>query len=113
MDQDIETQPEVTLHTYVHILELASRGKIKLYRDLKGTEFYAARELKNSGMLSEGQVLGIADAIVITPEGAMALESWTQYLKESSFLFKVKENLLRFIWVLVGAMAATIGNYFG
>ncbi len=105
--------PQVTLNTYVHILELAAKGNIKYYRDLKGADFYAARELKNSGMLSEGQVLDTADAIVLTPEGAIALESWTQYLKESSFTYKLKENAFRFIWVLVGALAATIGNCFG
>ena len=113
MEKEINTTPKVTLETYVHILKLASKGEIKLYHELKGAEFYAARELRNSGLLSEGEVLRVADAIVLTPDGAMALESWSNFLKESTFTYKIKENLLRFAWVLVGALAATLGNYFG
>jgi len=113
METETESAPEVTLKTYVHILEQASKGEIKLYHELSGAEFYAARELKNSGLLSEGAILGIAEAIVITPEGAIALESWARHLEQETFRYKVKEHLLRFMWVIVGAVTASIGNYFG
>jgi len=112
MEEDKKQPPTVTLETYVQILDRASKGNILLYHELSGADYYAARELKNSGFLSEGQVLGIAEAIVITPEGAMALESWSKYLAQETLRYKLKENLLRFMWVIVGALAASIGNYF-
>jgi hypothetical protein len=104
----------ITLRMYVDVLKKASIGQLEYIHDLPKPENRVARELLKSGLISDdcvdfnGQGPAIVSYATLTPEGASALESWSNYLKEESFFHKFGEALIRFLWVIVGALAASI-----
>jgi len=70
-------------------------------------------ELIRSGVVSDDakEVFGRKRAtgeLVITPEGISALGSWRFTVKQSSWSYKLGDTFLRFLWVIVGAMAASL-----
>jgi len=103
----------ITLRTYVDVLTLTAKGELKNIEDLKEHRDLqrVALELLDSGLISDFSNSHTKRNLVITPEGASSLEHWNQYLKETSFLYKLGENLLRFLWVIVGALAASITQF--
>jgi hypothetical protein len=71
----------------------------------------------DSGLLSDARSSSgpavMFSYIAITPDGAMALESWSNYLKESSVWFKAGESFIRFLWLIAGALCASITDVLG
>lgn len=108
------TNTSITLKIYVEILRRASKGSLGYIRDLKGVENRAARELLKSGLISDDPIQfenaksKIVNEASLTPEGASALENWSSYLRESSIAYKVGGTLLKLLWVLIGALAASL-----
>lgn len=108
----------ITLKIYVDILRRAGNGSLGYVHDLKGVENRAARELLKSGLISDDLVefenmrTKIASESSLTPEGATALESWSSYLRKSSFSYKAGDTLLKLLWVLIGALAASLSKIF-
>lgn len=101
----------ITLKLYVDLLHRASLGNLEPINDLVETEKRAARELLNSGLISDGKIelggISLISNTVITPEGASSLESWSSYLRQESKWNKAGDALIRFGWVLIGALAAS------
>jgi hypothetical protein len=110
----------ITLKTYVLLLKRISQGEIDSIDILKGNENRVARELLRSGFISndstisefERQVRSGGVSLAITPKGIAALESWSEQLKSRSFWHKAGDNLLRFLWLVVGAIIASIPKLF-
>ena len=111
MDSDKRPSSPIKLQDYVEILRLAANGELENLHNLKDDKRRLAKELKDEGLISDARVdigrSGIVQSMVITPSGAMALESWSTFLKESSVLYKIKENAGRLFWVVVGAAVAS------
>jgi len=118
MPSTTESTSKITLKMYVELLKRASHGSLGYIHDLPSAENRVARELLKSGLISNDKVEfsfggpGIVSEASLTPEGAFALESWDKYLKEQSQFYKFGEALIRFLWVIVGALAASITEIF-
>jgi len=104
------TTSTITLKMYVDLLRRASQGGIGYIDELLLSERRAAKELLNSGLLSDGGSRIVASTAVITPEGASALEAWSSYLRLESKWHKIGEVLIRFFWILVGALVASVSD---
>lgn len=106
----------ITLKTYVEVLRRASLGGLPPAKELPDDEARIVRELFDAGLLSDASTKsGFATFFsytVITPDGAIALESWSSFLKESSMWYKAGESFIRFLWLLAGALCASITDIF-
>lgn len=118
MDNTKPTTSIITLRMYVDLLQRISLGEIVGVKELKGAEQRATKELINSGLASDGitHILGGRIAflghIAITPEGIAALESWSAHLRDTNRWSKFGDALIRFLWVMVGALSASMSDIF-
>ena len=111
-----QKRSKITLKTYVDLLDLVSKGDVPEINDLKGADRRAANELLRSDLISDNDgenpemrlIRPGRDFLAITPEGIAALSAWSEQLKTESFLHKAGDVLLRFLWVIIGAIAASI-----
>jgi len=91
----------ITLAMYVDLLRRSSIGSLTSINDLSKTEQRVYKELVSSGLVSDNKIgagrIYIAQEIVITPEGANALESWSSYLKQEKLLYKFGDAFIRFL----------------
>lgn len=120
MAEDTETTQEttsmITLRMYVDLLERIGLGEVRHPGKLPGNEKRAAEELLRSGLVSNGQtkhihgMLIFSEPLAITPEGISALDSWKMQIKENSWQWKFGGALIRFLWVIVGALAASMSD---
>ncbi|MGD9732631.1 MAG: hypothetical protein AB7U45_10660 [Desulfamplus sp.] len=116
MENNNEEISTITLKTYVDLLSLAAKGKLDNVHKLNGLKRRAARELLNEGFISEsessapGMMTRFVDTVIITPSGSVAFESLSSMLKEKSNLHKIGEHLLRFLWIIVGALVASLSG---
>lgn len=112
MRNTTEKTSTITLKLYVDLLRRASHGNLESINALSDLERRASTELLNSGLISDGATEGfglkIIQKSVLTPEGASALENWSSYLRQESPWTKIGEAILRFLWVIVGALAASL-----
>ena len=104
----------ITLQVYVDILRLASIKGLPHNSEAHLQNERAINELISSGLLSNNAkdigVMRIVGHMVITPEGAMALAEWSEYMWRSSLMYKVGDAVVRFLWVLIGAGIAVISD---
>ena len=120
MAEAMETAQEktsmITLRMYVDLLEKIGRGEIRHPGKLPNNEKRAAEELLRSGLVSNGHtrhiqgMLIFSEPLAITPEGISALDSWKAQIKESSWQWKFGGAIVRFLWVIVGALAASMSD---
>ncbi len=120
MAEEMETAQNktsmITLRMYVDLLERIGLGEVRYPEKLPGNEKRAAEELLRSGLVSNGHtrriqgMLIFSEPLAITPEGISALDSWKMQIKEASWQWKFGGALVRFLWVIVGALAASMSD---
>lgn len=115
MESKKETTSMITLRMYVDLLCRIGNGEVINSEELEDIEKRAVRELLRSGLVSDDarEVMGrvtLRGALAITPEGIAALSAWDTQLKKSTWLWKFGDTLLRFLWVMVGALAASLSD---
>lgn len=115
MPKTTDMTSKINLRLYVDLLYRASINELPFISTNKNiTERRVSIELLKSGLISDGgsYLSGelIVRDVVITPNGALALEKWSSFLKEQTFLYKLGDAFIRFSWVMVGAIAATLSN---
>lgn len=116
MPATIDITSRITLESYVYFLRKIGESKDLKFSDTDGLERRIIKELIRSGYVSENEqyseMAGIqfhsTAHLVITPEGFLALAEWSDYLKNQKWWYKTGSALVRFLWVIVGAIAATI-----
>lgn len=110
------TKSIITLRMYVDLLRRASEGEIRSPSNLDGPEKRATEELVRSGFLSDGDktvidgFLIFSQPLVITPQGIAALSAWQMQLKESVWYWNAVDTLVRILWVMVGALIASMSD---
>lgn len=100
-----------TLRTYINFLNDCAEGLIDAPQfDPETKEEKIIILLRNEGLVEffGTSVLGPPEKVILTPKGALALSEWESKLKKDTFLHKLGENFLRLLWVLVGALVASI-----
>ncbi|MCB1798976.1 MAG: hypothetical protein KDI67_08855 [Gammaproteobacteria bacterium] len=106
------------MESYVDFLKRVGEKEAIYANDLKGNERRIADELMKAGLISDNEQLampGIANIITseylaITPAGFTALTEWTDYLTKQKWWFKVAASLVRFLWIVVGALIASVSQ---
>jgi len=117
MAHEMETAQEknsnITFKMYIDVLDRISCGTILSTRGISASEQRVCSELIRSGLVSNdakevfGRIRSTGE-LVITPEGISALDSWRFTIKQSSWSYKLGDTFLRFLWVIVGAVAASL-----
>ncbi len=114
----IDSKSIITLNLYVNLLQRASRGNLGYIHKLQGLELRASKELLKAGLLSESEaksekmISSVVYESILTPDGALALSNWSAYLKQESWPYKIGTALTRFLWIIAGALAASVTNIF-
>lgn len=123
MEADGKTPPvyePIRLQTYVDVLTETADGRIENidHWEVKTVRRRAASELLRSGLLSDarsdvhfgGTTVTRRSAIVLTPEGAMALIQWRDFIRENRFWVRIVRGLYQWLLVLVGALAGGVSG---
>ena len=118
--EDTAADEPIQLQTYVDVLTEASSGQIPNLNhwDFESGRHRAARELLRSGLLSDARVeLGFGNpritrrsAIVLSPEGALALIQWRDFLRENRPWVRFGRTLYQWLLVLIGAVAGGVAG---
>ena len=110
----------INLALYVSILEMAEGNRLAKLEDLvaESSERRAGKELLASGFLSDARVSagGIplsVDRIRLTPEGAVALVDWKDYMHKRSWRGRLESTLIQVLLVLAGAVANALTGFIG
>lgn len=109
-----KTAGKITLRTYVETLRLAATAEMPRLRDITEIDQRVIKELMDAGLLSDARTkLGLSTftlPVVLTPSGAQALVEWSDYLRRESWWYKAGSAFVRFLWVIVGALCASLPN---
>jgi predicted transcriptional regulator len=103
-------QNSITIKTFITILEAAAKLEISAPVNLKeDTSSRLLKSLQDEGLLDiQTQDAIFAGGYVhITPKGALALSQWKNELKKETIAYRIGENLLKFLWLLAGALIAS------
>jgi len=106
----------ITLQTYVNILKEASIKPLPNLHNLtdQKEKWRVVKELFDEGLLSDARIsfgnssTSIVSEVILTPQGASALVTWSDYLKQQTYWYKFGKSLLQLLWILVGAIATVI-----
>lgn len=105
----------ITIKTYIKVLRLAANGKLYGLSRLPKEYSRAVNELIKEGLLSEKPLEPSLSSerfnFIITPKGCVVLETLSKALFETTIFYKFGDVLLRILWVLIGAIAATIPKF--
>ena len=115
------SKSKTKLHEYINILESASDGSLFLPKDERfedkslllvlysmrddGFVFFPSAEIGTDFVQLNTNEPRL---IVLTPKGAQAIIEWNSFIKENTFLYRTFNSMSRLIWVLIGALAATL-----
>lgn len=110
---------ETTLRTYANILKDCAFGHMTLekkgrYKQIDNTLL----ALKKEGLIFfpdeaersdlYGSAISEESTVDITPKGAIALVEWDNFIRENTWWYICFKNMGRFLWVIVGALAASL-----
>lgn len=108
----------ITLESYVKILRLAEKEHLLNIEDFNELETRIVKELISEKLLSDAKKelpklkLTFIESIVITPKGAVALVEWSNFINKSKWWYKIVDNLVRLLWILVGAICTLLPKLF-
>lgn len=112
---DEYSSDKITLRAYVTALRLAATAELPALTNVRDPGQRVIKELLESGLVSDSR-LGIADMVIklpiaLTPAGAHALVEWSEYLRKETWQYKFEGSVIRFMWIIVGAICASLPSW--
>lgn len=114
---DKRDRNRATLTRYVELLERVGRAEVAAVDGADEIDKRLLNELIAAGLVSdaawEAGPMRVVSHLVLTPHGASALTDWTDHLRQQRWTFRAWETFGRLLWLLVGALAASITDLLG
>lgn len=111
------SEPGVRLEDYVVVLREIAEGHATSLRHWpdKSVQHRVARELLRAGLISDAAVnAGTSfrwhERLVVSPEGALALVDWTDYLANRRLWRRAWRVIYQWLLVLVGAISGGVAG---
>jgi len=105
----------ISLRAYVTALQKAANATLPALTNINEPGQRIIKELLDAGLVSDLRskfgFIELTCPVVLTPAGAHALVEWSDYLWRNTWQYKVGGAFVRFLWIAVGAVCASLPGW--